>query len=172
MRLIELTGKRFGNLFVTHREKNTPFGQARWACVCDCGNATVVCGYHLRHSRTRSCGCMSIRLGESNHFFKHGGRGTPEYRNWKAMHERCRYKRHVRWKLYGGRGITVCERWDDFSNFLTDMGPRPTRKHSIDRINNDGDYERKNCRWATPKQQAGNRRPRVNVAPPLRLATR
>jgi hypothetical protein len=86
---------------------------------------------------------------------------TPEYYSWQAMRERCRNPKHESFKDYGGRGITVCEQWNDFANFLTDMGLKPSRQHSIERINNNGNYEPGNCKWVTPLEQQSNVRPKT-----------
>jgi hypothetical protein len=116
-----------------------------WNCVCVCGKEVVRSVDQL--TPRSSCGCERIR---------HGGVGSPEYRAWQHMKERCLNPSDPRYHRYGGRGITVCERWLDFSNFIADMGPRPSPSHSLDRINNDGSYELANCRWATRKEQQQN----------------
>ena len=120
-------------------------------CRCDCGNETSVMLTNLKTGKTSSCGCNLPR--------KHGYGKTPTYRSWYSMRDRCNNSRHVKYRLYGGRGVKVCERWNtDFLNFLADMGERPPGT-SIDRINGDGDYEPGNCRWASSKTQATNVRP-------------
>lgn len=100
----------------------------------------------------------SWKHGESSGH-KHSRRPTPEYATWASMHKRCRIKTNPSYHHYGGRGITVCERWNVYENFLADMGRRPSPRHSIDRVNNDGNYEPGNCRWATGSEQINNRRP-------------
>ena len=134
-----------------------------WVCRCACGATAVVATSELRKGDTKSCGCLRIATarsrGQSNH--KHGaacdGAETPEYRAWVEMRRRCRDSNHIGYERYGGRGITVCERWTDFEAFLADMGQKPTPTHSIDRRDNDGNYEPGNVRWATPEQQQNNR---------------
>lgn len=153
--MIDLTGKRFGDLVVRWRVGSRANGRGTtptWLAACDCGAVAVVTGANLRGGHTKSCGCRAIR---------HGLYGTPEYRAYMAMVRRCVNPTNRKWRDYGGRGIAVCDRWrgrDGFRVFVEDMGPRPTTKHSLDRINNNGNYEPGNCRWATPTQQQNNKR--------------
>jgi hypothetical protein len=158
----DLTGLRFGRLLVTGRGENTAVGQARWICSCDCGKETLVHGYSLRGGLSNSCGCLQ-RLKTSTANKTHGQTKTSLYRIWAGMFTRCYDKNHRTYKWYGGRGITVCPRWKSFENFSADMGPRPGNL-TLDRINNDGNYELSNCRWASVKEQNTNRRPRKPAA--------
>ena len=152
------TGRRYDRLFVVRRVTNQPSsGNARFLCKCDCGNETIVTGAALRAGHTRSCGCRFVDFG-GNH--THGGTGTTEHDIWRCMLQRCGSPRH---KDYAGRGISVCDRWQDFANFRDDMGPRPSADHSIERVENDGNYEPGNCRWATAKQQGRNKRNNILV---------
>ncbi len=150
-------GDRFGILSVIEmiggRDK-------KYLCRCDCGTIKSVLGSALRNGDARSCGC-GIRRALSARFTRHGHAGkikTPTYSSWKSMHDRCKKPHHKAYADYGGRGITICERWQKFENFLADMGERPNGT-SLDRFpNNDGNYEPGNCRWADKYQQANNRR--------------
>lgn len=161
---VEMTGQRFGRLLVLCRT-GLRSRTALWSCRCDCGQEVSVAGGTLRRGNTLSCGCLkrqrASEVGRRN--LAHGeGHGTIEYRTWAAMLCRCTNPDHRQFRHYGGRGIRVCERWHTYANFLADMGRRPSPDLSLDRVDNDGDYEPDNCRWATRKQQMNNRR--VSIA--------
>lgn len=157
----DLTGEKFGRLSVLRRGTSDPnHNGARWICLCDCGNETLVTSWRLTAGRTKSCGCIG-RL--SAHRVRHGharnGKQTRIYWIWLDMIERCERPRHAAFADYGGRGIKVCTRWrQDFRTFLADVGERPSPQHTLDRRNVDGDYEPDNVRWATRKEQARNKR--------------
>jgi len=151
-------GMRFGRLLVLSRAGQTKARKTVWRCRCDCGKELEALSCNLASGNTASCGCLRSELNiETWTTHGHAAANTPEYQSWSAMMARVRSKTGRRYRDYGARGITVCERWLIFENFLADMGARPPRT-SIDRIDNNGNYEPGNCRWATPSQQNANKR--------------
>jgi len=156
-KVIDLTGQVFGRLTVVGFAGIGSNRSARWECICLCGAVVVINSATLRNGRTQSCGCYHKQLLRERNTL-HGLCKSTEYGSWSNMRKRCNRPNDPQYADYGGRGITVCEEWESFENFYKDMGPKPTPKHSIDRIDNDGNYCKDNCRWATQKQQNTNQR--------------
>lgn len=164
---IPMEGTTWGKLTVLRREGKTFDGKATWVCACQCGNQVVLSGKNIRNGNNKSCGCLkaetmlSIRQDRVTHGHA-GKKKSPQYQSWGCMIARCTNQNNTGYADYGGRGIKVCDRWLSFENFLEDMGDRPEGT-SLDRIDNNGNYEPGNCRWVSSEIQARNHRRNINL---------
>jgi len=160
-RFKDIAGQRFGRLVAVELApfRKTPEGRRRtyWLCRCDCGVIKEIAASRLARRSVYSCGCFKY----PNPSMRHGRTGTAEYRSWRAMIDRCTLRSHRSWDNYGGRGVMVCDEWlSSFESFFEHVGSRPSPSHTLDRIDNDGDYEPGNVRWSTASEQRKNQRSR------------
>lgn len=157
-RFKNIAGKRFGKWLVMDHVRRYSRCKLMWHCRCDCGTERWVNPQNLRLGKTKSCGC-GLPEATRLRMRTHRKSKSNEYKIWMAMRMRCLNKNANTWKNYGGRGIKVCDRWlNSFPDFLSDMGKRPSNKHSIERKDVNGNYDPSNCKWATDTEQARNNR--------------
>lgn len=154
-------GQRYNRLTAMERLGSNRNGMSIWRFRCDCGYLIEVSASSVRTENTKSCGCIRSEGGTKNR--KHGMSSSKIYHAWHKMLMRCINPTVKAYPYYGGRGVTICERWHKFENFYADMGPRPSPKHSIERIDNDGNYCPENCKWVTMAEQNSNKRNNIVV---------
>lgn len=164
MKKLKIVGKRYGKLKVL-KEIQGNAKHRSVLCLCDCGSQKPIMVERLTAKRVISCGCVfEERLKHRNIKYQgESNKRSKEYNAWKRLRLSCNCKTNKDYHNYGGRGIKVCKRWDNFMNFYLDMGPAPSKKHSLDRIDVNGNYEPNNCRWVTISTQANNRRATIFV---------
>jgi hypothetical protein len=156
--VIDITGQRFGFLTILEKSDKRDNSKAQfWRVQCDCGNQKEINGAGIRRGVVVSCGCFAKQQRKKATTF-HGESNNLTYKSWGNMIQRCTNKKHINYPNYGGRGITVCDSWLNYQNFVADMGQRPNAKMSLDRIDNDKGYSKDNCKWSTQTEQTRNRR--------------
>ena len=170
MRTSYLVGKKYGRLTVLNRSRDKVcsggYPEPYWLCECICGERKIVRAYDLTKKNTLSCGCLKREKNSAakSHGFachRNGKQVHTLYSIWAGMIQRCHWKKHISWRYYGGKGISVCKRWRKFKNFLKDMAPRWRKGLTIDRLNSSRNYTPSNCKWSTWKEQnASGRRMR------------
>jgi len=161
MKQKDLRGVRFGRLVAMEPTAIRQNGKVCWTCRCDCGVILTVRGIALTNTNTKSCGCLrrDVTSARQTHGHTTGGRTSPEFRAWLNARSRCFWPKNTFYPAYGGRGITMCDDWRySFEAFLRDMGRKPSPRHTLDRINNEGHYAPGNCRWVTQREQGNNTR--------------
>ena len=156
---LDMSGMVFGRLTATGIAPKDMWRNhnAHWICKCECGNEKIINGNDLRSGNVNSCGCLRKEKFGSR-FKTHGYSSHPLYGIWVGIIHRCENPNMPNFKKYGALGIKVCDRWKSFEHFVSDIGPRPSANHSIDRVNPHGNYEPSNCRWATSREQALNKK--------------
>lgn len=159
----DISGKTFGRLTAVRLTGGKSVHGMLWHCRCECGSAAIVVASRLITGHTRSCGCLSLEAARKPKRVTHGHTrnknkaSASEYHIWSSMKQRCINTSNASYSRYGGRGIGFCQEWDAFESFYSDMGPRPSSQHSLDRVDSDKDYSKSNCRWATHLEQQNNR---------------
>ena len=162
MKIDNIAGKKFNKLTAISFDSVSNSGNHKWLFSCECGNKKVILKSHAKSGHTKSCGCynsdLTIKRNTKHNNCKRIGR-SKAYSTWSSIKKRCYNFNQSNYERYGARGIKVCDKWvESFENFLEDMGEPPTAEHSIDRINNNGDYEPSNCKWSSVEEQANNKR--------------